>query len=98
RGAPLREFRHGDTEVPVTVRFAGSDDFGLADMSSLYLRNAQGERVPLMSLVSVDVHPSATRISRQNRQTALAIEADLADDVILDDARKAIEEAMAGAS
>ncbi|MCB1560895.1 MAG: efflux RND transporter permease subunit, partial [Xanthomonadales bacterium] len=95
RGAPLREFRHGDSEVPVTVKFAGSDDFGIDDLSSFYLRNAAGERVPLMSLVNVDVHASANRIARQNRQTALSLEADLATDVILDDARKAIESAMA---
>ena len=28
RGAPLREFRRGETEVPVWVRFAGAENFG----------------------------------------------------------------------
>ena len=41
RGAPLREFRRGDTEVPVWVRFAGADDYGTEDLARLHRARAR---------------------------------------------------------
>ncbi|HEU0153579.1 MAG TPA: efflux RND transporter permease subunit [Arenimonas sp.] len=95
RGTPLREFRSGDAELPVWVRFAGSQDFRVQDMSSLTLRRADGTSVPLLSVVDVDVRQGASQISRESRQTSLAIEANLAKDVTVPDARKAMEEVLA---
>ncbi|MDC6679286.1 efflux RND transporter permease subunit, partial [Leclercia adecarboxylata] len=34
RGAPLREFRRGDSEVPVWVRFAGAEQSSPEDLAS----------------------------------------------------------------
>ena len=48
----------GDAELPVWVRFAGSEDFRVEDMSALTLRRADGTSVPLLSVVDVDVRPS----------------------------------------
>ncbi len=97
RGAPLREFRRNDTEVPVNVRFAGAEKFRMEDMSSLSLRRADGTSVPLLSLVDVHVRQGASQVYRQNRQTGLGIKATIADKVTKDDARKAVEEVMAAA-
>jgi HAE1 family hydrophobic/amphiphilic exporter-1 len=90
RGTPLREFRNGDQQVPVWVRFAGADKFHLQDMSALNLRRPDGSTVPLMSMVDVRIEQSASQIGRSNRQTALTVTANLAPDVEIDKARDAI--------
>ncbi|MBW8367363.1 MAG: efflux RND transporter permease subunit [Arenimonas sp.] len=97
RGTPLREFRQGDSELPVWARFAGSEDFRVQDMSALTLRRTDGTSVPLLSVVDVSVRKGASQISRQNRQTALALQANLAKDVTVPEARKVMEDVLASA-
>jgi HAE1 family hydrophobic/amphiphilic exporter-1 len=94
RGAPLREFRRGETEVPVWVRFAGAENYGVEDIASFTVRAPDGRTVPLLSMVDVSVLPSATAIRRVNRQTALTITAKLPDKVTMPEARKAMEGAL----
>lgn len=96
RGAPLREFRRGETEVPVWVRFAGAEQFGVADIAGFTVRSPDGRSVPLMAMVDVDVRPAATQIQRANRQTTVTIQANLADKVTMPDARKAMEQTLEG--
>ena len=98
RGAPLREFRKGDSEVPVWVRFAGADEFGVEDIASFTVRSPDGRTVPLLAMVDVDVRPAATAVKRANRQTTLTITAGLPDKVTMPDARKAIEEVLKSVS
>ncbi len=98
RGAPLREFRRGDSEVPVWVRFAGADEFGVEDIASFTVRSPDGRTVPLLAMVDVDVRPAATAVKRANRQTTLTITAGLPDKVTMPDARKAIEEVLKSVS
>src|SRR5690554_2134508 len=38
RGTQLREFRRGDTEVPVWVRFSGAQEYGPADIADFMVR------------------------------------------------------------
>jgi HAE1 family hydrophobic/amphiphilic exporter-1 len=94
RGSPLREFRTDDGEIPIWVRFAGAEQMGLDNLSGLDLRRADGTSVPLLALVDVDVERSASQISRQNRRTSLTLKANLADKVVMEDARKAFEEVL----
>jgi HAE1 family hydrophobic/amphiphilic exporter-1 len=94
RGAPLREFRRGENEVPVWVRFAGAQDFGVKDIATFTVRAPDGRSVPLLSMVDVSVVPAASEIRRVNRQTALKIVARLPDKVTMPDARKALEETL----
>lgn len=91
RGAPMREFRRGDNEVPVWVRFAGAEQSSPEDLAGFTVRTGDGRSVPLLSLVTVDVGSSATQIGRTNRQTTLTIKANLAEKVTAPDGRKAIE-------
>ncbi|HDS1584756.1 TPA: efflux RND transporter permease subunit [Stenotrophomonas maltophilia] len=91
RGAPMREFRRGDNEVPVWVRFAGAEQNSPEDLAGFSVRTGDGRSVPLLSLVTVDVGSSATQIGRTNRQTTLTIKANLAEKVTAPDGRKAIE-------
>ncbi|BDU16340.1 efflux RND transporter permease subunit [Lysobacter auxotrophicus] len=94
RGAPLREFRRGDTEVPVWVRFEGAEQFGMEDVASFTVRAPDGRTVPLLAMVDVAVKPSATQIQRANRQTTVAIQANLGDKITVPEARKAMEEVL----
>jgi hydrophobic/amphiphilic exporter-1 (mainly G- bacteria), HAE1 family len=96
RGAPLREFRRGNTEVPVTVRFAGAKQFRVEDMSNLNLQRADGTSVPLLSVVDVNLRKGASQISRQDRLTSQAITASIAPAKTKDDARKAVETLLNG--
>lgn len=91
RGAPMREFRRGDNEVPVWVRFAYAEQSSPEDLAGFSVRTGDGRSVPLLSLVTVDVGSSATQIGRTNRQTTLTIKANLAEKVTAPDGRKAIE-------
>ncbi|MGO1072620.1 efflux RND transporter permease subunit [Lysobacter sp. CA199] len=94
RGATLREFRRGDTEVQVWARFAGADEFSTADIASFTVRAPDGRTVPLLSMVNVEVTPSATQISRVNRQTTLTIKANLGVKVTTPEARKEMEDIL----
>ncbi|MGH8077449.1 MAG: efflux RND transporter permease subunit, partial [Lysobacter sp.] len=94
RGAKLRDFKRGDTEVPVWARFAGADDYGVKDMAAFTVRAPDGRNVPLLSMVDVQVAPASTEISRINRQTTLTLQAAPAGKTTMPEARKAIEEAL----
>lgn len=96
RGAQLRDFQQGDDEVPVWVRFKDAENFGMQDIASFTVRSPDGRSVPLMAMVDADVRPAATEISRTNRQTTLAIQAGLAGETTVPDARKVMEQTMEG--
>lgn len=91
RGSQLREFRRGDDEVPVWVRFDGAESFNQGDIAGFMVRAPDGRSVPLTSLVDMSVEPSPSRITRFNRQTSLTLQANLGGDATMPDARKAIE-------
>ena len=91
RGTPLREFRRGDTEVPVWLRFAGADDYGIEDLTGFMVRAPDGRSVPLLSLVDVSTNPAATQIQRTDRQTTLTIMANLAEGTTVPQARELME-------
>jgi len=94
RGAPLREFRRGENEVPVWVRFSGAEHYGSNDLESFTVRAPDGRMVPLLAMVDVSIKPSANEVQRSNRQTTLTIQANLADKVSMPEARKAMEDAL----
>ncbi|MFT3756751.1 MAG: efflux RND transporter permease subunit [Pseudoxanthomonas sp.] len=96
RGSSLRDFHRGDIEIPVNVRFAGSEQYAIEDLSGFMLRAPNGGEVPLLAMVDVGVSPSATQIQRLNRQTMLRVEAGLAQNVPMDEARKSIETTLDG--
>jgi len=98
RGAPLKEFRNGDTEIPVWLRFQGADTQSVSGMEDFKLRRADGTLVPLLSLVDVRTQEAASAIQRDSRQTSLPLVANLAPGTTQDDARKAIESAMKSVS
>ncbi|MEN1942374.1 efflux RND transporter permease subunit [Luteimonas sp. MJ293] len=94
RGNQLREFRRGDSEVPVWVRFAGAEEFSAEDIATFTVRSPDGRTVPLLAMVDISVDPAANRITRTDRQTALAIQANLGSDATMADARAAMEQTL----
>lgn len=94
RGASLREFRQGDNEVPVWVRFAGAEQTSPEDLDSFNVRTQDGRSVPLLSLVDVRPRAAATQIARTNRQTTLTITANLGAKVTAPEAKQAIEDTL----
>ena len=94
RGTSLRDFNRDDAQTPVNVRFAGAESYGVEDLSSFMVRAPNGTEVPLLAMVDVGFNPAATTIQRLNRQTMLRVEAGLAKDVPMDEARKAIEASL----
>ena len=94
RGVPLREFRQGDTEVPVWLRFKDAERLSLDELKVIRVTRADGESVPLSALVSVDMSPGPTGIGRQNRKTGTSITLDLKPKSDMGEARQAIESTM----
>ncbi|HZP67613.1 MAG TPA: efflux RND transporter permease subunit [Rudaea sp.] len=94
RGVQLKDFHGGDAQLPVWLRFQGSDAQSLDDLSDFKLRRPDGVQVPLLSMVQVRTNNAASVIEREGRQTSLAIKASLAKDATSSDARKQIQAAM----
>jgi len=94
RGAPLKEFRGKEDEVPVWLRFRDSDSASVDDLRDYKLRTAAGESIPLLSLVDVNVQDSASAVQRLNRQTSLPIKINLAEETTQGEAMERIEAAM----
>jgi HAE1 family hydrophobic/amphiphilic exporter-1 len=94
RGAPLKEFRSAENEVPIWLRFQDSDSATIEDLRDFKLSRPDGETIPLLSLVEVQVQESASVIQRQDRQTTFPIKINLAEGVTPDISREKIKAAM----
>ena len=94
RGFRLADYHGGEGQVPVWLRFSGSDTQSLDDLSDYKLRRADGTQVPLMSMIDVDARNAAASIQRRNRQTSFAIVANFAEGKTPEDARRDIQAAM----
>ncbi|HMM65631.1 MAG TPA: efflux RND transporter permease subunit [Dokdonella sp.] len=94
RGAQLRDFRRGDTQIPTWLRFQNADAQSINDMSDYKLRAPDGSQIPLMAMIDVQTQGAASTILRENRQTSLQIQTNLDSDTTPDEARKKIQAAM----
>lgn len=96
RGMPLRDFNAEDRQLPVWLRFQGSDTRSLAGLSDFKLRNAEGKQIPLLAMLRTDTRETPSTIQRVDRMTALKIIANLADGKTMPEAKAQISAAMAG--
>ena len=76
------------------LRFADAEETRISDLSGFMLRSAAGEQIPLMTLIDADLRPSATQVTRVDRQTMLELKADLAPGATAPDARRAMQAVM----
>jgi len=95
RGTALRDFHHNGREIPLNVRFAGSDQYSVEELSGFMLQTAGGTQIPLSALVTAEAGLDAGSVTRLNRQGMLRIDAELAPNVSVQAARASIETALA---
>ena len=95
RGEELREFRGDFGEVAVRLAFREDDKQSIDQLMELPLYTAEGRRITLGSVASVHIGNSPDTIRRTDRQTALILNANLEEDVSLDDVKPRIESMMA---
>jgi HAE1 family hydrophobic/amphiphilic exporter-1 len=93
RGIDLREYKGEEGEVPVRLQLRESDRENLEDLRDFKLRNAEGDDVPLLSLVRLSETSGPTEIRRLDRQTGLRVTAQL-DGITAEEARERIEARM----
>ena len=74
RGANLREFVNQDGEVPVRMKFIGSEQFTPDQIEVLNLENSEGLSVPLSALADVTYRSGPAQISRRDRETSARLE------------------------
>lgn len=94
RGMPLRDFNADDRQLPVWLRFQGSDTRSMAGLSDFKLRAADGSQVPLLAMLRTDSRQTPSAIQREDRMTAFKIVANLAEDHTMGDARAQISRAL----
>lgn len=96
RGVPLREFRTADGEVPTWLRFKDAETLSLDALKQVRMTRPDGTSVPLNALVTMDTHPSARQIFRENRRTGLTIKANLAPEATKLEIQPKIDAALKG--
>lgn len=94
RGAQLKDFRRGDTQIPTWLRFQNADAQSISNLSDYKLRAPDGSQVPLMAMVEIQTQGAASSVRRENRQTSLQIQTNVDSETTSDEARELITKAM----
>ena len=94
RGQYLRDFRGELGEVEVRLAFRDSDKQSLEQLANLPLYTPEGRRITLGTVASFHIGYSPDTIQRTDRQTAVVLTANLADDDSLETVRPVVEELM----
>jgi HAE1 family hydrophobic/amphiphilic exporter-1 len=94
RGQNLREFRGERGEVEVRLAFRESDKQSIEQLGGLPLYTPEGRRITLRSVADFHMGFSPDAIQRTDRQTAVALSANLGRDLSLDDLKPKVEGLM----
>ena len=94
RGRNLREFRGETGEIEVRVTFRDSDKQTLEQLKELPLFTGDGQRITLGSVADLRIGKSPHTIQRTDRQTAVIVSANLADETTLDSVKPLAEKLM----
>jgi HAE1 family hydrophobic/amphiphilic exporter-1 len=94
RGQNLREFRGQTGEVNVRLAFRESDKQSLDQLADMPLYTPEGRRIPLSAVANFHIGASPDTIQRTDRQTAVILSANLADDESLDTVKPRVEALM----
>lgn len=89
-GANLAKFDVGDRQVPIRVQLDKSARSQLDLLSSLKVRTATGQSVPLSTVARFELDQGPTSISRYDRERQVLIGAGLVGNTALGDALKAV--------
>ena len=94
RGMPLKDYHADDRQLPVWLRFQGSDTRSMAGLSDFKLRAPDGTQIPLLSMIRADSQETPSAVQRVDRMTSLKIVASLADGKTMPEAKREITAAM----
>ena len=94
RGQNLREFRGDMGEVAVRLAFRESDTQTIEQLADLPLYTPDGRRITLGTVANFRVGTSPATIQRTDRQTAVILSANIADDESLETVRPRVEALM----
>ncbi|MDH3988454.1 MAG: efflux RND transporter permease subunit [Gammaproteobacteria bacterium] len=91
RGQNLREFRGATGEVAVRLAFRENDKQSIDQLADLPLYTPDGRRIPLGAVANFRIGASPDTIQRTDRQTAVILNANLADEASLDSVKPRVE-------
>lgn len=95
RGNNLRTFRHGNNgEVDIRLMFDEALQHSIEELKSLPVARDGNKTVTLDMVADLKVTSRLSQINRYYRQTAIAIGANLEEDMTLEEARENIEKIM----
>jgi HAE1 family hydrophobic/amphiphilic exporter-1 len=94
RGQNLREFRGDMGEVAVRLTFRESDKQTVDQLADLPLYTPDGRRITLGTVANFRIGTSPSTIQRTDRQTAVILSANLAEDETLETVRPRVEALM----
>ena len=94
RGDKLPELRTDERELTMRLAFRESDRQSVEDLARIPIMLADGTRIELGAVADFEVRPSDREIKRINRLTTVVINANLADDLTMDEARKRVDPVM----
>ncbi|HNP34519.1 MAG TPA: efflux RND transporter permease subunit [Woeseiaceae bacterium] len=94
RGDKLREFRGESGEVAMRLAFRDNDRQSVEQLADLPLYTADGRRITLGSVASLELGRAPATIRRTDRQTSVILSGTLDDGIDLDDIRPRIESMM----
>ena len=94
RGENLREFRDQSGEIAMRLAFRDDEKQSIEQLANLPLYTPDGQRITLGTVADLSLGRSPARIQRTDRQTAVILSANLADDVSADDVRPLVERVM----
>lgn len=95
RGNNLRTFRHGGNgEVDIRLMFDESLQHSIEELKTLPVSRDGNKTVTLDMVADLTITSRLSRINRYYRQTAIAIGANLEEDMTLDEARDKIQNIM----
>ena len=77
QGAEVSIFRWGNDEVTVRVKYAEEYTRSVDDVLNFRIINADGSRVPLGSIATINQAPGFTSINRRNRTRTITVFADV---------------------
>ncbi|MCW8092035.1 efflux RND transporter permease subunit [Alteromonas sp. ASW11-130] len=96
RGRNLRTFRYGDAgEVNVSLLYGKDIQESVENLKKLHLTYLEGKTLTLNMIADISIKPQPSMITRNFRQNAITIGANLEKDVTIEQARERIEGALA---
>ncbi|MEJ2628239.1 MAG: efflux RND transporter permease subunit, partial [bacterium] len=93
RGIRLQRFRSEYGEVEMKLSFQAEDQQTLEDLKNIPLFTREGTQLQLASLADFDIRPGPVNIYRENRTTAMGVQAFL-DGITVSEARNLINQVL----